>query len=487
MNYLYKRDPSLTHDLAKAGLCCPGDQLRCLGVGGAVGIWYLGGGAFGDPGRSQPVSKVSVLAEPIGWSRCMGRGHSPADTEGAGCRESEEGPNLPRGPGGLSALLPNPSTGRGEGHWSETPSRRLGPQDQLLRTFQNRPGRSPCFRGDALRRWSPGGQPRPERGKGCPRRTCACTFDLHSDLDRRGLDPGVKQQEADTVDGQIVSQLQRMSMEEPAPPINAEMEAEEARLSTFTNWPASITIQPPPLARAGFFYTGHRDNVKCFHCDGGLRNWEPGDDPWMEHAKWFPRCEFLLQVKGRDYVNRIQELHSDILESAFQGVSQPRTPARQGVVGNTELSPLMRSAVVQSVLQMGFDRGLIESLVDSKFLLTGAQYSSVSDLLADLLGAEEEERERRRLNTVVDPRPREAVRAPSERREPAAQQRDLSAEEQLRQLKNERTCKVCMDKEVSIVFIPCGHLVVCRDCAPNLRRCPICRALIRGSVRAFMS
>lgn len=35
--------------------------------------------------------------------------------------------------------------------------------------------------------------------------------------------------------------------------------------------------------------TGHGDNVKCFHCDGGLRNWEPGDDPWQEHAKWFPR------------------------------------------------------------------------------------------------------------------------------------------------------------------------------------------------------
>lgn len=34
---------------------------------------------------------------------------------------------------------------------------------------------------------------------------------------------------------------------------------------------------------------GHGDNVKCYYCDGGLRNWEPGDDPWQEHAKWFPR------------------------------------------------------------------------------------------------------------------------------------------------------------------------------------------------------
>jgi len=51
-------------------------------------------------------------------------------------------------------------------------------------------------------------------------------------------------------------------------------------------------------------------------------------------------------------------------------------------------------------------------------------------------------------------------------------------EEQLRRLQEERTCKVCMDREVSIVFIPCGHLVVCKECAPSLRKCPICRGTI---------
>lgn len=65
--------------------------------------------------------------------------------------------------------------------------------------------------------------------------------------------------------------------------------------------------------------------------------------------------------------------------------------------------------------------------------------------------------------------------------------KDPSPEELLRQLQEERTCKVCMDKLVSIVFIPCGHLVVCGDCAASLRHCPICRAVVRGSVRAFMS
>lgn len=63
----------------------------------------------------------------------------------------------------------------------------------------------------------------------------------------------------------------------------------------------------------------------------------------------------------------------------------------------------------------------------------------------------------------------------------------LSTEEQLRRLQEERMCKVCMDKDVSVVFVPCGHLVACGECALNLRLCPICRAVIQGSVRAFMS
>lgn len=44
------------------------------------------------------------------------------------------------------------------------------------------------------------------------------------------------------------------------------------------------------------------DQVRCFHCDGGLRHWNPDDDPWTEHARWFPRCSFVNLVKGQEFV-----------------------------------------------------------------------------------------------------------------------------------------------------------------------------------------
>ncbi|KAK3097987.1 hypothetical protein FSP39_015077 [Pinctada imbricata] len=74
------------------------------------------------------------------------------------------------------------------------------------------------------------------------------------------------------------------------------------RLESFRTFPEYVTQRRDEIAAAGFFYTGELDIVRCHYCDGGLRDWEPGDEPWLEHAKWFPFCKYLLKVKGRDYV-----------------------------------------------------------------------------------------------------------------------------------------------------------------------------------------
>ena len=43
---------------------------------------------------------------------------------------------------------------------------------------------------------------------------------------------------------------------------------------------------------------GFSDCTRCFSCGIGLRNWEDGDIPWIEHARWCPTCDFLQQRKG---------------------------------------------------------------------------------------------------------------------------------------------------------------------------------------------
>uniref|UniRef100_A0A8D3A4S9 RING-type E3 ubiquitin transferase n=1 Tax=Scophthalmus maximus TaxID=52904 RepID=A0A8D3A4S9_SCOMX len=355
-----------------------------------------------------------------------------------------------------------------------------------LRTFQNWPADAPvtsgelakagffflgsgdkvqCFCcGGILRCWVHGDNPAEEHNRHFP----TCSFILGQAVGNIPIRVG----SSDSVDGQLLSQLQRMTMDDQGTAGQAvypEMEAEDSRITTFHNWPTEASVQPEVLARAGFFYTGHGDNVKCFYCDGGLRNWEPGDDPWQEHAKWFPRCEFLIQSRGQEYISNIQDTHFHLVITSLHPSSPP-----PDVVGGLAASSVMLSPVVQTVLQMGFEASLVESLVQTKYLLAGQHYTSVSDLVTDVLQTEEEDRQR-------------ALQSGGKCTLLTEVLYDPSPEELLRQLQEERTCKVCMDKLVSIVFIPCGHLVVCGDCAASLRHCPICRAVIRGSVRAFMS
>ncbi|XP_004678513.1 PREDICTED: baculoviral IAP repeat-containing protein 1 [Condylura cristata] len=83
---------------------------------------------------------------------------------------------------------------------------------------------------------------------------------------------------------------------------------ERARLESFKNWPFYAQAIPPrALSTAGFVFTGKRDTVQCFFCGGCLGNWEEGDDPWKEHAKWFPKCEFLQSKKSSEEISQYIE------------------------------------------------------------------------------------------------------------------------------------------------------------------------------------
>nr|XP_015219367.1 PREDICTED: baculoviral IAP repeat-containing protein 1e-like [Lepisosteus oculatus]XP_015219368.1 PREDICTED: baculoviral IAP repeat-containing protein 1e-like [Lepisosteus oculatus]XP_015219369.1 PREDICTED: baculoviral IAP repeat-containing protein 1e-like [Lepisosteus oculatus]XP_015219370.1 PREDICTED: baculoviral IAP repeat-containing protein 1e-like [Lepisosteus oculatus] len=89
----------------------------------------------------------------------------------------------------------------------------------------------------------------------------------------------------------------------------------QQRVESFHNWPFYAQLDPSLLAEAGFFYTGTKDHVLCFCCGGCLGHWGADDDPWEEHAKWFPECEYLQTKKTTDeildYINQY---------NAFKGV-----------------------------------------------------------------------------------------------------------------------------------------------------------------------
>jgi len=207
---------------------------------------------------------------------------------------------------------------------------------------------------------------------------------------------------------------------------------EAARISSFTSWPPGLTQRPQHMAKAGLFYTGRSDQVKCFYCDGGLESWQPEDSPIGEHEKWFPDCTFVRLQKEPDH-KRTQELvqkpqlKEHVQRPQQQNVErQPQEYSVQQITTESDKTELSNKAEVQKEKK----RSLVEKKTTSM---------KVDDM-----------------------------------------------KDEIEKLQNERMCKICWENEVSVVFLPCGHLSSCSTCAPAFKDCPICRRRIEQVVKTFL-
>ncbi|XP_046370879.2 baculoviral IAP repeat-containing protein 7-A-like isoform X2 [Haliotis rufescens] len=434
----------------------------------------------------------------------------------------------------------------------------------------------------------------------------------------------------------------------------------QSRLDSYRAWNTSHVQDPQVLATAGFFYAGYSDCVRCFYCGVGLKTWEEGDDPWVEHVRWRSSCSYIRRLKGDNFV--IQALTNKA--------------SRQPTVNNTHSShrpaTSLNAAVVARAVEMGYTRQMVERAVtemSQSYNVPGA--AGVTDqhpvqleaLIERLVIASEETDERQRMSDIPEERPRisdvpeerqrmsdmpeerhrmsdvaeerhrmsdmpeerprmsdvpeerqrmsdmpeerhrmsdvpeerhrisdvpeerhrisdvpeerprisdvpeerhrisdvpeerhrisdvpeerprvsdvpeerhrmsyiprerhhvsevpqslparlaplrnsttasqqtsvttptvSSIRHPREHKPGTESSRSVppslqhQIKEENRALRDENTCKVCLDRSSCVVFLPCGHLVTCAECAPALRKCPICRSLIRGTVRTY--
>ncbi|XP_046869951.1 E3 ubiquitin-protein ligase XIAP [Hypomesus transpacificus] len=229
------------------------------------------------------------------------------------------------------------------------------------------------------------------------------------------------------------------------------MESFEERLGSFAH--IQVAVDPERLARAGFYSTGAPDKVSCFRCGGGLKGWQPEEDPWEEHAKHYPGCSFLLAEKGPEFVNNVQ------LQSP-----QRNTASRHhnGFSSHGQDPQVLLSPMAQKALEMGLEGCLVEKTILGQIQKTGDGYSTLEALLHDCFKG-----------------------APDSESPVSNEQEGDDPLEKLRKLQREKQCKVCMDRDTCIVFIPCGHLVTCKECSESLSKCPICCGTITQKIKTY--
>ncbi|XP_046403427.1 death-associated inhibitor of apoptosis 1-like isoform X2 [Ischnura elegans] len=135
--------------------------------------------------------------------------------------------------------------------------------------------------------------------------------------------------------------LEKLGVRDLRAAVHPEYCSEASRLSSYSSWPVAIKQRPNALAEAGFYYTGNGDQTICFHCGGGLRDWEDGDDPWIEHAKWFSKCYFVNLVKGSEFVSKVADTRPAVMnaEEAKDLTETCPNAARQEAVSSLAAKP----------------------------------------------------------------------------------------------------------------------------------------------------
>ena len=188
----------------------------------------------------------------------------------------------------------------------------------------------------------------------------------------------------------------------------------------------------------------------------------------------------------------------------------------------------------EKLAEMGFTQQQLNDAINAQIETTGSTFSSYADLVSALLERQagqptnqtcpqptrqrcepaspppfpippcstditscpprqnQDFRERNCVSAVTSPTTplpdvsslRRSLSAPMSR---SSESGEESLEEKLERMQDERMCKICMDAEVSVVFLPCGHLSCCANCANGMDFCPMCRAPINEKIRTYLS
>ncbi|XP_052096729.1 baculoviral IAP repeat-containing protein 3-like isoform X2 [Mytilus californianus] len=254
------------------------------------------------------------------------------------------------------------------------------------------------------------------------------------------------------------------------------------RISSYEGWPGYLNQTPGEMALAGFLFAGYNDYTRCFHCGGGLRNWEAGDDPWVEHARWFPQCGFLKQNKGQNFIQAVLKKHNtDPKSNGNCSYSHKQSQEYHTGTPDKNTTTVSASSLQVSRFNVQEQANNVTSQERSNRINTlgeGGTDVSATDIMNVLL--KEDHQRTRQVSNVPETRTAEGIGGVS------FDDTHLIFEEN-RQLQEQRQCKVCKEFDSTIAFLPCGHIVCCTDCAPAMRKCPICKTYVKGTVKTYLA
>lgn len=211
--------------------------------------------------------------------------------------------------------------------------------------------------------------------------------------------------------------------------------SEQDRFESFVGWPTYITQRPIALAKAGFFYFGTDDMVKCHYCNIAFSQWEPSDVPLIEHARFSPNCGFIRLLIGNDFKYVLQDncSYNDLENDVFARLDCNNVRMLISVVGLNEKT--------------------ISLVIEAKLVLNQYNTDNLFELTRDCMEFEEVFAMIKRL--IKD----------------------------LKHVDNVQNCIKCSKQPVNSICFPCMHHTTCFECIYSMHKCLTCDEPLEAHIR----
>ncbi|XP_046545284.1 baculoviral IAP repeat-containing protein 3-like isoform X2 [Haliotis rubra] len=287
-----------------------------------------------------------------------------------------------------------------------------------------------------------------------------------------------------------------------------------SRVESFVAWPIRyVPKTPEQLASAGFFYIGSADRVTCFQCGITLRDWEEEHDPVAEHQRYSEHCQFINKVTV-DQLGVVKRRNGSLVNTSASctkavgdamvtsetdreeinqvSVSTPKPDGGEIQEANNDLhlgggacAPPQGMDVPSEAREDDQNARPFSSLCERLGALTVQQckdggLSEGDPVPATISSARKQEAQGSKVPTTSQ----DGKEEPTVAKSPKNNLISIKAEN--RRLKEQSTCRKCRIKAVSTLFLPCGHLVTCSDCAEEVDACVVCGTTILGTVKTFL-
>lgn len=288
------------------------------------------------------------------------------------------------------------------------------------------------------------------------------------------------------------------------------------RRDTFKSWPEKQPKNYPSIdsfVEAGFFYTGDKTVVRCFYCNGALRNWESTDDPKVEHARWFAGCSYIRQFIGENLYQAIQRKNREI--RAQQNLQNSNSESSEIFPWtNDEIDRMVKARldlpVVEKLRQEGYSMAIIRKVYEMQLRFKKDDFKTDVDLRVACLVLDKQVKlingneanilipqnwikkylEDQARGTTDPPKPdikpsltteTQKIEVPKIVNSIVPRPRVLPKT----QSDEQNVCVLCLTTERQVACLPCGHLTSCVACGHSLKTCPICRAAVKAFVRIY--